>query len=213
MPAAAQSEPFLTPERLMKFGVALCFDAVKLAFSIAILIAPLIAASALGNAAKGKCEGALPSLTPAKEWVCDTTQKVVTIGVGIGGYFLEFGTGVGDFAVAAAGEVFDDAINFMAWCLFTIWFMITGVKFWGQGHATKRLLSAASAAFAGLIPFVNLAPTITIGVISVEWHSYKENREKQEKAGAQNPAQDRAARIARQRAHLAQRALAIAEVV
>jgi hypothetical protein len=117
---------------------------------------------------------------------------------------------LGAGAIEAVGEVFADAINFMAWTLFYLWFFLSGTKFMGGKRAVNRFFSAAGGAIAGSIPFLNIGPTITIGVAAIEWHQWKEDQEKA-KAANDNAANAREARLGAQREALAQAYAAAAE--
>ena len=187
---------FFTPGRMMKFGVALLFDLLKFIFSLAFLFAPLIAGVALGAIAQSKCKDVLPTWH-ATEWVCDATGAVVGTAVTTGGYVLE-ATGIGFIAVEGAGEVLADATDFMAWLVFLLWFAITGVKFFGGQRASGRFIAMMASSVGGAIPFINVAPTITIGVIAVEYQHWLELKAAGELARPQAPT--RAARIAAQQA-------------
>ncbi|HEX7651272.1 MAG TPA: hypothetical protein VF439_00960 [Candidatus Paceibacterota bacterium] len=185
---------FFTPGRMMKFGVALLFDLLKFIFSLAFLFAPLIAGVALGALAQSKCSGVLPDWTPGKGWVCSATGAVVGTAVTTGGYVLE-ATGVGFVAIEGAGEVLADATDFMAWLVFLLWFAMTGVKFFGGQRASGRFIAMMASSVGGVIPFLNVAPTITIGVVAVEYQHWLEIRAQEL---VRPPAPTRAARIAAQ---------------
>lgn len=184
---------FFTPGRMMKFGVALLFDLLKFIFSLAFLFAPLIAGVALGALAQSKCEGVLPEWK-ASHWVCSATGAVVGTAVTTGGYVLE-ATGVGFVAIEGAGEVLADATDFMAWLVFLLWFAMTGVKFFGGQRASGRFIAMMASSVGGVIPLLNVAPTITIGVVAVEYQHWLEIRAQEL---VRPPAPTRAARIAAQ---------------
>lgn len=181
---------FLTPQRMMKIGTALGFDLVKFVFSILFIFAPLIACVA-GAAVVANNGGG------------STAQKIgCAVGAVATGAFEWITGGLGATAVQAVGEVLADAVDFMAWVAFSIWFMISGTKFSGGKRGTSRFFAGAGSAVLGAIPFLNIAPTITLGVVTVEWQQWKEDKEK---AANDNAARSRDEQLAEQR-HMLQQA-------
>jgi hypothetical protein len=100
------------------------------------------------------------------------------------------------FALVVFLEPVADIIDLAAWCVFFIWFAMTGVRMFGGPRALARLGSAAISAIAGVIPFVDIAPTITLGVAAIEYQHWKEEREQ----AAKKAVQTRAMRIRAQQA-------------
>jgi hypothetical protein len=189
--------PFFTPGRLMKFGAALLFDLVKFILALAIFFGPLAGGIILGILAVSKCQSVLPSWVPGQGLVCEATGAVVGVGTTVLGYGFE-ATGVGAGAIETAGEVLADAVDALAWCVFFLWFAVTGVRFSGGKRANARLLTALASSGIGLVPFLNMAPTITIGVVGVEYQHWKEEQSQ----AAKQTVQTRAMRIrAQQRAY------------
>jgi hypothetical protein len=181
---------FFTPQRMMKIGVALCFDFVKFVFSILFLLAPVLACVASA--------AAVASYFGAGSWV----QGAACAAGGLLTGAFEWATGgLGAAAIQAVGEVLADAIDFMAWALFYIWFFVSGTKFLGGKRATSRLLAGAGTAIIGAVPFLNVLPTITAGVVTIEWQQWKED---QEKAARANSASERDQQLSAQREALAQ---------
>jgi len=112
------------------------------------------------------------------------------------------------FAVAAMFDLFKficcmvvflvpvaEVLDIAAWGLFFLWFAISGVKMFGGARATNRFLAAATSSIVGAIPFVNMFPTIIAGVITIEYQSWQEAKEK---AAKEKPKQSRGERIREQ---------------
>ncbi len=89
---------------------------------------------------------------------------------------VEIFTGA-DIAVDVVGEVAATAINIVAWCVFYFWLLVVGIKLTGNKRAVNRFFINAGSSIAGMIPFINILPTVLIGVTLTVLQTMKEDHE------------------------------------
>jgi len=98
-----------------------------------------------------------------------------------------------DVAVAVVGEVAVVAINIVAWCVFYFWLLVIGIKLTGNKRAVNRFFINAGSFIAGMIPFINILPTVLIGVTLTVLQTMKEDyeakKEYEESFSEKKPAQ------------------------
>lgn len=147
---------------LLMFGVALCFSVLIFTFSIFPITAPLM----VGVGAGITTEQYTGSETAGNivGWLAGTFTGVAEIVSGVGVGMLSF-----------IGEFLADSLTFFGWIIFYFWLIISGVSFIGTSSATKRFAITAVATIVGLIPFLNIIPTLLIGVVLIIMNIRKED--------------------------------------
>lgn len=120
----------------------------------------------------------------------ETIGRVVGAATGSAFGIAELVTGVGVTAVATFGEITADVLEFFALILiFPIWYLLYGVKQFGSTKAMKRLFITATGLIIGLIPFLNILPTVLISVSLIIFSVRKEDAEEIKKYKESNKIQ------------------------
>ncbi len=133
-------------------GVALVFSTIILIFSTLPISAPVFAGAIIGAAVTQKTGSSY--LGEFAGWLS-----------GVSLVAAEYLTGVGIAAISAVGEVVADSFELLALGLiFPLWYLILGIKQFGGKHAVNRLFISMASLIAGLIPLINILPTVLIGV-------------------------------------------------
>jgi len=86
---------------------------------------------------------------------------------------------VGVAVMGAVGDLMADAFTFVGWVLFYIWLAIIGVPLIGKAGASRRRFIAFMTSFViGLVPLLNIVPTLLIGVTIIVISIRMEDAEK-----------------------------------
>jgi len=111
------------------------------------------------------------------------TELLKTAGIVAGSAVVavEAFTGIGATAIDTAGEMVAAALSIVAWFLFYIWFFVSGIKLIDVEHSTHHFFISSISFIAGLIPFVNIIPTVLIGVTLIILRIRKEDSDAQKK--------------------------------
>lgn len=98
------------------------------------------------------------------------------VATGISAGAVEFVTGVGAVAIATFGEITADSFEFLALALvFPFWYLLSGIKQLSGENATKRFFIVMTGLIAGLIPIINILPTVLISVSLIIFSVRKED--------------------------------------
>lgn len=62
----------------------------------------------------------------------------------------------------------------IAWCIFTLWFLLNRVAFWD--HGGKKALTALFGIVLESLPFTGGLPLLTVSVMIVIWLSHREDK-------------------------------------
>ncbi|HFC10870.1 MAG TPA: hypothetical protein ENJ75_01605 [Candidatus Kaiserbacteria bacterium] len=145
---------------LLMAGTALFFSIIILIFSTLPFTAPFF----VGSGTTGIVEN----------YTGGTVAKVVGTVTGVATGALEVFTGA-DVAISAVGEIVAGVVSFMAWVVFYTWFMIAGIKLMNGRRALNRFFISGTSVVTGLIPFINIIPSVFIGVLLTIWQTRKED--------------------------------------
>ncbi|HEC93823.1 MAG TPA: hypothetical protein ENI56_00380 [Candidatus Kaiserbacteria bacterium] len=151
---------------VIMLGVALCFSVLIFTFSIFPITAPIMIGVGAGVYAE--------HYTGSK-----TIGEVVGWGAGTFTGVAEFVSGVGVAAIGFIGEIMAFALTILGWMIIYFLLAISGIPFIGGGKsANKRLGVAVTTFIIGLIPFLNIIPTLLIGVTLIVLNVRNEDRVK-----------------------------------
>ncbi len=162
---ATPKKKMTTMKATLMLGVALIFSIIILIFSTFPISAPIIAGITIKAVVTQKTGSNI--LGDAAGWIS-----------GISITSAEFLTGVGVAAISAVGEFVADSLEFLALGLiFPLWYMLSGIKLLGDKHAVNRFFISMTSFILGLIPLINILPTVLIGVSLVILSVRKEDAE------------------------------------
>lgn len=154
-----------TMRAVFMLGVALMFSIVILVFSTFPISAPVLAGTILDVVVTQKTGSSI-------------LGSAIGLVAGMSLTAAEYITGVGIAAMSAVGEVVADSLELLALGLiFPLWYLILGIKQFGGKHALHRLFISMASLIAGLIPLINILPTVLIGVYLVILSVRKEDAE------------------------------------
>ncbi len=145
-----------TARAILMFSVAFFFSIFIFIFSIFFITAPLLVGGVTGAYITNKTSFLGSGVSKALGVAGGT---VATFAVG----GAEFLTGIGTAVVGFVGDFLSDAIDFLAWMLFYFWFTIVGISFLDT-KSRKRLAVMLISFIVGLIPFINIIPSLLIGI-------------------------------------------------
>ncbi len=163
---APPKKKMTTMQAVFMLGVALIFSIIILIFSTFPISAPILTGTIIGAVVTQKTGSSF-------------LGKVAKWASGISVTATEFFSGVGVAAMSAVGEFVADSLEFLAMGLiFPLWYLILGIKQFGGKHAMNRFFISMASFIAGLIPLINILPTVLIGVSLVILSVRKEDAEK-----------------------------------
>ncbi len=150
---------------LMLF-VATIFSIIIFIFATFPISAPILVATATDIVVTNKSDST-------------TIGHVAGVAAGTFSVAAEFVTGVGAAAVATFGEIAADAFEFFALALvFPLWYMLYGIKQFGSIAATKRFFIGMTGFIIGLIPIINILPSVLITVSIIIFNVRREDAKK-----------------------------------
>lgn len=145
-----------TYRAILMFSVAFSFSIFIFIFSIFFITAPLLVGGITGAYITNKTSF-LGSNTSKELGIAGGTVATLVVGG------AEFFTGIGTAVVGFIGDFLSDAIDFFAWMLFYFWFTIIGISFF-EMKSKRRLTVAIISFIVGLIPFLNIIPSLLTGI-------------------------------------------------
>ncbi len=139
---------------MMMFGVALCLSIPIFVFSIFPITAPIMLGVGSGVYAQHETGSAV-------------IGEFVGWAAGISTTVAEFLSGVGVEFVDLIGIIMAVALTFLGWLLFFIWFTFARISLIGGGGANKRFATVIASFIIGLIPFIDIIPSLLIGIVLI----------------------------------------------
>ncbi len=171
----AQKTPTMPSSRMkMMIAVAIIFDFLQI-MSAALFMSPSISV-ALINAVGGVA-------------VCKTVLNLGNAVCGVIGSFAGVFSGTVVTAIDAVsagsvsafsntiGQLVSEFISITAIMLFVVWFMLSGVRFFGGKYATRRFGGFMVQSITELIPFVGTLPLLSFSVAYICLQAKKEDAE------------------------------------
>ncbi len=141
---------------VLMFSVAFFFSIFIFIFSIFFITAPLL----IGGITSVYITNKTSFLGSGVSEALGVAGGAVAA-LAVGG--AEIFTGIGSAVIGFVGDILSDAIDFFAWMLFYFWFTIAGISFLDT-RSRKRLVAAVISLIVGLIPFINIIPSLLIGI-------------------------------------------------
>lgn len=151
---------------IMMFGTAFFLSMIIFIFSIFPITAPIIVGVGASVYVQQKTGSKVAGEVAG--WAAVTFSWAAELLSGVGVAFVE-----------ALGTMMTIILTFLGWTLFFFWFTLSGISFMGGGgRANKRMATAIVSFIIGLIPLVDIIPSLLIGITTIIISTYLEDKEK-----------------------------------